>query len=325
MRKKPVYIYSLIYELSKNSRSKKKAISRKLKISPQLVGYSTEKLKSTKQITGFTVQIDPAKFGLINVALFFVFTTFEKEKREAILSYINKSDYVVLAEEMGNGADLFVEYSVPNLSFFNKKHMEFMGKFHKEIQVLAVYPIIVKHNLSKKFLHPRSKERIHKIISGDRLLFKLQSNEKKIIEQLIRNPKATILDISKQTDLNVRTIMRIKKKLEQQQIIMGYSVILNKPMIGIKACMVLINLKHMMPKDLNRIVSFTMIVPEITWVIKILGRYSFLIQIETLKEYKTVVDLLRNQFKFHDYKVFEMAGTIKSTYLPPSLVHRVMW
>lgn len=325
MRKKPVYIYHLIYELSKNSRSNKKTISKKLKRSPQLVGYSIEKLKSTKQITGFTVQIDPSKFGLINVALFFVFTTFEKEKREAILSYINKSDYVVLAEEMGNGADLFIEYSVPNLSFFNKKHMEFMGKFHKEIQVLGVYPIIVKHNLSKKFLHPKSKERIHKIISGDRLLFKLQSNEKKIIEQLIRNPKATILDISKQTDLNVRTIMRIKKKLEQQQIIMGYSVILNRPMIGIKACMVLINLEHMKPKDFNRIVSFAMTVPEITWVIKILGRYSFLIQIETLKEYKTVVDLLRNQFKFHDYKVFEMARTIKSTYLPPTLVHRVMW
>jgi len=137
------------------------------------------------------------------------FTTFEKDKRKEILNELKHIDHITYIESLSHRADLLVEFTVPNLSFFNKLEMELLQKFRKEIKLVEVYPIVVKHKFPPKYLSKRTKEYTHKILSGDRVYAETSKNDKLLLKHLIKSPEATILELSKKTKLNIRTVIAI--------------------------------------------------------------------------------------------------------------------
>lgn len=310
----------LLFELSENSRIKKKDIGKKIKISPQLISYNINKLKKENIIQKFTTVVDPAKFGLINLIEFLAFTTFEKKKREEIISYLKKSKNITKIEEISHGADLIIEYTVQNLSYFNKIHLNFLSKFNEYINVISIYPIIVKHILPKDYLLKKKHTEKSYILSGDRPLAKISSNEKKVLLNLIQRPESTILKISRLTDLNIKTTIKCIKELEKKFIIKNYSIILNYKKLNIKGCYILINFKYFGAKDLDKITSFSKTIPEITQINKLIGHYSFLLKIESLENYNPIIEKLRNQFKFYDYRLYDFTNTIKKSFIPTSIL-----
>ncbi|MBW3020483.1 AsnC family transcriptional regulator [Candidatus Woesearchaeota archaeon] len=314
------YEHRLLYELSLNSRIKKKELSQRLKKSPQLLSYSIDKLKSDKKIMNSCVQIDPAKFGLINVLVLLNFTTFEKDKRKEILNELKEMDNITSIKTLSHRADLLVEFTTSNLSQFNKLEMGLMQKYSKDLKLIDVYPVIVKHKFSPKYLSKRTKDEVSMILSGDREVIEMNNNEKKVILELIKNTEATILEISKKTNLNVRTVISMIKKLEDKKIIRGYTITLDLEKNNISACNMLINMNENTPKEIDKFVEYSRHIPEIVGVYKIIGKNSLLVNIQSLKDYRHVISQLREEFKFHDYQVYDVLNNLKNSYIPLSII-----
>lgn len=320
MMSKIRYINKLIYEMTLDCRAKKKNLSRMLKISPQLVSYSTKKLKKDKYILDYKAQIDPAKFGMTNVIVYIIFTNFEKELERAVKEQLRQSENVTLIQKLSQGADLCVEYTVPNLSLFNKLHSGFLDTFGKDVQVVDIFPVIVKHDFPKKYLNRRSKHRLSKILSGDREPVHLQENARKVLSELIKNPTQNMMEITKKTGLNIRTVIKMKRFLESRKIIMGYTAVLNYEKMDINACQVLINFDYLKSDEIKRIINYAMYVPEIVSIIKIIGRYTLIIKIESLGSYRKVLNDLRKEFRLYNYVVYDIENIIKKDYIPESAI-----
>ncbi|MBW2998265.1 Lrp/AsnC family transcriptional regulator [Candidatus Woesearchaeota archaeon] len=312
--------HRILYELSLNARIKKKELSQKLKKSPQLLGYSIDKLKSDKKIINSCLQIDPAKFGLINVLLLLNYTTFEKDRRREFLSALKEMDNITHIETLSHRADLLIEFTVPNLSQFNKLEMNLMQRFGKDIKLVNVYPVIVKHKFPPKYLSKRTKEYSSMILSGDRVTIEINKNEKKVLLELLKDPESTILDISKKTKLNVRTIISTIKRMENKKIIRGYTITLDFEKNNISACNLLINMNENTPKEIDKFVEFSKQIPEVVRIYKLIGRNSILVNIQSLKDYKHVINQLREEFKFHDYQVYDIVNVLKNNYIPFSIL-----
>ncbi|MGM5488612.1 MAG: Lrp/AsnC family transcriptional regulator [Nanobdellota archaeon] len=314
------YKNKLLFELAQDARVKQKEISRKLKVSPQLVNYTIHKLSTEKVITGFETIIDPARFGLTNIIVVLAYTNFAKSTQKAIVDFLQASDYVTYIDEINQGADLIIEYSVPNLSSFNKAHTYFLEHFSHEVKVVGMFPVIVKHLFPKRYLHKRSKATDDMILSGDREPADLTPKTKQIIACLMEDPLKKVVDIARETDLNVRTVTKTMQLLHARRIIRGYTVRLNYEPLQITVGNVFIIVRNPTQQFMSRFVQYCKQVPEVTLIAKLLGHHNLFVRIESRGEYKAALDKLRAEFKFYEYAVYDSSSVLKNTYIPISEV-----
>ncbi|MFP4424758.1 MAG: Lrp/AsnC family transcriptional regulator [Candidatus Woesearchaeota archaeon] len=314
------YRNKLLFELAQDARIRQREISKKLKISPQRANYTIQKLRTENIITAFETIIDPARFALTNIIVVLAYTNFAKNTQKAILDFLKESEQVTYLDEISQGADLIVEYSVPNLSSFNKAHTAFLEEFSQEVKVVDIFPVIVKHLFPKRYLYRRSKASEEMVLSGDREPADLSENTKKIIQILMEDPAKKVVDISRETDLNVRTVTKTIQQLQSKRIIRGYTIRLNNEALHISVGNVFIRIRNPTQKFMSRFIEFCKQIPEITQINKLIGHHNLFIRIESLHEYRNVLDRLRAEFKFYEYTVYDSSSILKNTYIPFSEV-----
>lgn len=305
-----------LFELSKNSRIRVKKLSNRIRKSQQSTSYMKKNLERKKLVLDYNTIIDPAKFGLINTIVFFNYKNFNSKNIKQIIEYLENNEYATYIEELSQGADLMVEYCVPNLSLFNKENRKLVHKFKTELQMLNIYPVVVKHLYSKKYLNPRKKI-WEAILSGDRDPLDLNENSKKVLSALKETPQEKIIRLAKDADLDPRTLIKIKKELESKKIIRGYSVDFNYTKLNIKKTYVLLQLTYSDKNEITKFLEFTKQHRNTVQLIKLIGKYELLLVLESEKKDHSILNDFREAFHFHDYKILEGKDTLKNTYIPP--------
>ena len=305
----------LLYEVSKNSRITTKELGKILRTSQQSASYLIQSMIKNKQILNFYTLVDSAMFGLTNIIVLFNYTNFDKRNIEKIKKNLLNNEIVTMVEESNLGADLIVQYTVQNLSNFNKEKQDFLHEFKNDIKQIAIYPIIVKHIYTRKYLYPKNQTK-EWVLSGDRNIINFSDKEKKIIKELKKNSKISIIEIAKKTSLDPKTIIQIKKNLEIKNVIKQYSININHKELGIERERYLIKLETDEKSEINRFLSFCNLHKNILTTIKIIGNYEFIITVERFKEENEILPEIRKNFKVQDYQLFNIFEVIKSQTIP---------
>ncbi len=313
-------IKKFIYELSQNSRIKTKELGRKLKISQQSASYLIQSWQQKKKIIGYSMVVDPAKFGLLQVLVYLNYADFDNKNIKEVVNYLKNNDHVVQIEKLKQGYDLAVVFCVPNLSLYNKLMWVFLQKFKKTVLLAETYPIVVKHIYNKKYLMGYKRE-AESIISGDRDVYKISNKEKNILNLLYQNSTESIVQIHKKTKLNPKTIIRLRKKMEKNKVIRGYSTIFDIEKIGIQKKQVLISSASMKLTDDKKILQFALTHSNIVSLTRLIGNYDILLEIEEEENSKKdVLRDLRTNFSISKYKIIEGGNMIKDKYVPQSVL-----
>ncbi|MFP4117778.1 MAG: Lrp/AsnC family transcriptional regulator [Candidatus Woesearchaeota archaeon] len=312
--------HRIMQELATDARMRRKDIAKKTKLSPQMVSYVISRAESHRLIQGYTTNIDPARFGLINIEVFLSYTNFEKENLRDIRKFILAEDHITYIEELSHGADLLIEYTVPNLSFFNKRYTALMEAFGNTVETLSINPVIVKHKFSKDYLSRKAKKKFEYIYSGDREPIALSPNTRAVLRELREDPKKNIIDIAGATGMNVRTVLKILKYLSENRIIRSFGIDVNYKGLGIRSALILISIKNISNDDVKRLISLSKTTPEITSVTKLIGRFGIALKIESLKDYEEILDKIRKEINFYEYLLYDSRGVLKNTYIPSEVL-----
>ncbi|MCB9362838.1 Lrp/AsnC family transcriptional regulator [Candidatus Woesearchaeota archaeon] len=307
----------LLFELSKDSRMQKKALAKKLRLSQPLLNYTLSKM-SKNRLFEEEIIVDPARFDLTNIRVLFSFTTEEYKTREKIIRTLEKDDTVVYMEKILLGADLLVEYSVPNLSFYNKQMMDFMDEFGSSIRTTDIFPIIVKYILQRKYLYKPDTSDM--VISGDRAPVLLSQRAAKVLAALVKEPTAPIVRLAEKTKSSSRSVINIIKNLEQQGVIKGYTINLNFEELDIETCTLAVALPQQDHQTIKSLINYVRETPEITQLVKTINARGVLIRIETLSHYSKVIKQVCRMFNIYDYRIYEGGNVIKNTYVPLSQI-----
>lgn len=278
----PTILRRLLYFLSKNARMTTKEFGRLLSISQQSASYTIKNLEKEKTIQNYQTVADPAKFGLINIILLMDYQDFEAKTTSAIKRQLREDPSVVRVEETAQGADLLVEYSVPNLSYFNKQHKDFLYAHKDKLEVTEAHVVIVKHHYTKNYLHRRHQERGEIIISGDRDPMALDEKHTTVLKELLKDPTVPVSAIARSAKMDPKTVTAAKRWLERKKIIRGYSVVLDHERLGITREHLFVSLSHDGPEGERRFVEFCHQHKNITAVTKTIGPYDAFITTERL-------------------------------------------
>lgn len=306
----------LLFFLSKDARIKTKELGRLLNVSQQNISYTINKLVSEKTIKSYQAIIDPAKFSLINIIIFLNYQNFDQKTTSAIKKYLKEDTSIVRIEETVQGADLLVEYCVPNLSYFNKQYKEFMFTFHDLVYLVETFVVIVKHNYTKNYLHKRYPDISQIIISGDRDPIILDDRQNKILQEITNDPIIPIVKISNKNKFDPKTVKNNKKFLEKKEIIRKYSIVIDHAALEITREFIFLNLAPEKLEDEKRFLEFCTLHKNIIVVTKVLGKYDLLITTERLPKDSVVISDLRKEFRVKDYKIIASDNIIKYNFLP---------
>jgi len=305
----------LVYALSSNARLTTKKLGQLLSVSQQNASYMVKSLLKKDILQKYLTVIDPARFGLTNVIVLYNYKSFDKRSITNLKYYLLEHPYIVTAEEVSQGADLLLEYSVPNLSFFNKKHTEFLYKYQSLLQVADIYIVVVKHLYEKKYL-VNTHDYNETIVCGDRNRFMFNTNQKKVLLELNKNAKEPVINIAHKLKIDSKTVVRIKKQLEKQKIILKYSMLFNYNKLDIVKKYLFIHLVHKDPNEIKKLLEFTKQNENIVEAVKIIGDYELMLVIEKHKQSNQVVTDLRKNFQITKYKIIESDNLFKQNYIP---------
>jgi len=309
---------NLLYELSKNSRQSTKKIGKLLRISQQSASYLILSALKNKTILNYHTLIDPARFGLTNILVMYNYTNFDSKKINEIQKAMKDNDYITIIEEASLGADMLVQFTVPNLSLFNKENQELLYKFRKDLKLVSIYPIIVKHLYTRKYLRPQ-KEDVSWILSGDRDVMQFNEKQKALMKELNRDGKISLLQLAKNMKTDTKTVARIKKNLENRNVIRQYSIVINHKKLGIKREKILIQLNSDEKKETDRFISFCKFHKNILTAIKLIGDYEIILTVEKFGE-KDVLSELRKEFHIAKYKLIKVENILKSETVPRAVL-----
>lgn len=304
----------LLYELSTNAREKQTNIAKRLRISPQTLKYHLDNLTQKRTYNTHTI-IDPARRGLITIRCFLNFTSFNKHTQNDIIRELKDKPDVVFIQRLRLGADLLIEYAVPNLSYFNKTHTAFLHQNSDAIRNTNTYPVLVRYIFSRTYMRPRTKNR-SKILSGDREPVDISTTEQEVLNEIIKEPQSTILDLARKTSHDPRTIRSAITHCEKNKIIRGYSIDIDYRQTKISSALLGIHFNYVTPKELDRFVEFANQTKEIVRLEKVIGQEEVFLSIETFTNYTEIIEHLREEFKITQYSVFEAGNIEKNTYVP---------
>ena len=309
----------LVFFLSKNARIKTKELGRLLNMSQQNISYNIKKLQADGIIKSYNAVIDPSKFGYVNIILFLNYKNFNAKTTNSIKKYLIENPNVVRIEETVEGSDLLIEYCVPNLSYFNKQHKEFMYAFNESVQLVESYVVIVKHNYTKNYLHKRFAERTQLIISGDRDPISLDEKQIFILREIVSNPIIPIVKIAEKYNLDPKTIRNNIKFLERKNIIRKYSIVFNHEALDITREFIFLSLAPEKLEDEKKFMEFCNLQKNIVTVTKVLGKYDILITSERLDKEPSIIKELRKQFKVINYRILTSDNIVKHNFLPENI------
>jgi Lrp/AsnC family transcriptional regulator, leucine-responsive regulatory protein len=310
MRKK---LKRLIHLLSVNARKTTKQLGKEIRASQQSASYMLNKLQKEKYFINFTTVMDPVKFGLVNVLVLYDFVKFQA--KTDVINFLKKSPYVVSIEMCMQGADIVVEYCVPNLSLFNKENKKLMHTFRRELNQKEVYPIVVKHLCGRDYL-TRSRIDSAIIVAGDRNTIKLTELQKKMLLILQNNARTSTMSMVKTLKIDPKTVVKTRKKLEKEKVIRQYSLVLDAPSIPLSHTHVLMSLDYDNVNGIDTFIQHIRQTKNIIQIIKVIGDYDVLITIEKEGTGKSVLQELRKTFPIVKYKVIESEKIIKSQSIP---------
>lgn len=303
----------LFYELSKNSRITTKKIGQMLSISQQSASSLLKKFKEDNVIQKYHTLVDPAKLGFINIIVLYQYTLFRNAR--FIKKYLLEESYATRIEEINQGADLLVEYTVPNLSFFNKLHKEFLFRFKESIKTSDTYVVVVKRTYTKDYLSSGAEAR-QAILSGDREIIQLDDLQKKVLKAVILDARTSIIKIAEQTNKDPKTIAKVKEVLQKEKIIRRYSALLNYEQIEIKREHLFLDIEWESQDEITRFDEFTKQHKNIVGVTKTIGPYDVMLTIEYVKGGKSAVIDIRKAFPVRDYRLMESEHIPKYDFFP---------
>jgi len=305
-------IKKLIFEYSTHSRITTKELGKKIGSSQQSASYLLNMMKKRNLIENPTTIIDAIKLGYMNilVGLNLINPGLKKE----IIEELKKIPTITSIEECKEGIDLLLEYTVPNLSAFNKSHTETISKLYKQLKTEFIYPIIVIHQYNKNYLLRRSKDS-DIILFGDRVLREISERENLILNDLVKNPDKKLIDISEDLDIPVKTVIKIKKGLEKKYIIRGYGSIINHKKLGIIRNIMFIRFSSEGIKQIEKFYEYTKNNKNIIRFIKLIGDYQMAIYFESLKE-EDIIKEIRSNFPVESYHIIKNEKVHKKRYLP---------
>lgn len=236
----------ILYELDNNSRQPIKNIAKKLRISREVVNYRIKKMVDLKIIRNFTTNTSIFKIGFFTVKTYINFVDVSILKEKEIINYLLKNKKIGWLYKVIGKWDLNIIFFGDDLSDFSIFWNEFYSKYgkyiyDKETTIFEYGEIYPRDFLIENVAY--EKKDVSRVFSILHKNYEIDNIEKGILKILSKNSRENILFIAKKLNVSTNTIYSKIKKLEKENVILGYTIGINHDLLNLNYYKILLYFK----------------------------------------------------------------------------------
>lgn len=303
----------IINELNYNCRESNAKIGKTIGLSRDSVAYRIKNLEKEEIIENYTIEINYEELGYTAFSFAIKLQNISQETEQKIVNFLIKNKSVVFIEKTLSKYDLVFIILAKSLEQINeemKSIRQFIGINLKYIDIgisleTFEFPTFL-------FDHKESPIKIN-----NKKSYILDSKDKQILSELVKNSKITAVDLSVKIKLSVFAIADRIKKLYRQDIIHKFKAVINTEKLGYHKYTILINLFN--SKVEQQLLDFCKAHKQIWEIDKSLGNYNYAIEVyaKNNEEFKQVVDEIMGTFSksIIDYETLIVLKKIKHKYI----------
>lgn len=289
----------IIFELSRDSRQSYKQIAKKIKSKKDTIAYHISQLQKKGIITRYVPVFSLSKLGIYSGKIYLKLHGLSKEDEKRIIKSLIKNKSVCwVAKAFGHWDLLIGLYTKDIIEFSNKKN-EILSQFSKFIDDYDITQIEDALVFQRDYmLKTPLKYREEFIFGGEVNKIELDRISKEIIGLIRNKARFDYIDLSKNLDLDARTIQRKIKELKSKNILQGYTCFIDINKLGYQLHKLCISLKDHKKENIDELISHLKKNPNTIHLIKSLGSWELEVEIETnkLNSVYEYISELKNKF-----------------------------
>jgi Lrp/AsnC family transcriptional regulator, leucine-responsive regulatory protein len=293
MHKLDVKDYKILKELDKDYRKSFSEIAKTVGLSKNSIALRFEKLK--EYIMHGAVGIDNELLGYKMVKVFYSFDYYDEKIENQLIQELKKHKNILWVARFYGPFDISICLMVRDLNNLVTHITQFNERFAKQIREKEIQIVSKQFFCRHGYLYGETLPVNTKVFQTEKRYI-LSDKEKKILSTFRNDPRMSIIEISKKTNISPKTISVILKKLEKNKIITGYYMTLDNTKFNLNTFKILIqiyNTKH--AKDFE---EYLISLPNIRHFRKMLGLWDYEIDLvyPNMKELHKQIDVIKQKF-----------------------------
>lgn len=297
MRKLDMVDRKILLELDNNARITFSKIGKKLRIGKNNVQYRVKSLIKDGVIISFVTQFSIGNLGLFLGKIYMQIAGVTDQTRQEIYDYLIRDKRLNWVAECEGRWNLMIAGYIENVKQLDSIKRDFFRKYEEYVTAYDVVFVVEAYISKRNYLVPHSKiiKEIKKFIGLKKAV--LDKYDSMVIHAIANDARFNYVDIAKKLKLNVKTVQKRVKDLEQKGVIQDYIMLIDLKKIGynfFKICIFLQNYESRYEQFLKYCINH----PNVIHVIESLGPWEIELEIEAerLQDFYDLVHEIRNQF-----------------------------
>ena len=317
----------ILYALDKNSRASFTNIGKEVGMAPENVRYRINSFLKNGIIKYNIAIINAAKLGASYYDVYIKLQNVDEKKKSEVISFFINSQKVTWIGDIEGTFDIAMIVMVWN----QIELQEWMNEFHKKFSAVIMKKTVAI-NIRGEFLRRdylvgykrEDKQMIKKSVnveySASEDLFRLDNIDAKICKSLATNSRISSVEIGKNLDISPDTAVLHIKKLMKENIITGFSIILDNEKIGQMHYKLFIYLNNISEDKTLKLLSFMRLNNRVIAIIKTLAEWDYEIDLEVdnISQLKEFTMEMTNNFSeiIRDYNTVRVLDMPKYNFYP---------
>jgi len=304
----------ILYELDKNARISYSEIAKKIRLSKNSVINRIKEMERKEIILGYNTLININTLGHTTYDIYLKFKGTSLEQEQRIIAELVKNKNIWLVAKVEGNINLSLLISTKTPEEFNAIWKKIHEKIKPYVTVVRIAILLEYHHFPRKYLLDSNQGKT--AVIGRRDNINLNKIEEQLLKALSENARVSILEISKKLKLTPKSISTKIKKLEKQEIILGYKANLNFRKLGRSYYKIMLDLNDL--KIVPEIYDYIISNKNVVYFDKFIGGkdFEFDLEIDSFESFLNFMDELKKKFgKFiNDYEYLNPTRIYKSQY-----------
>lgn len=306
-----------------NAKTPLNTLSKKLGISRELIDYHIKKLEQKGYILGYQARINLGYFTPLHYNLLVKFKKRDSDKEEHFFTFLKSLPYTFFISRVAGEYDVIIGFGIQKIaqlgSYINAiyEHYDELVDQHElftELEELKddfttlIDPQQISAETSKQIVE--RKEQLDEV-------------EKQIVNLLTKNGRESSVQIGTVLNLTSAAVSYRIKKLERENIILGYRTLVDLMKFEKEFYYVFFNVSSPTKENERKAIEVLKTQPYIIWATKVAGNDSYLCLVyadnnaQFSAHLKVLQEKISNMTKMSVYLMLEF---MYHNYLPPGLV-----
>ena len=287
----------ILFHLSLNGRASLAELSKKTKLSKEVIHYRLKNLEKSGVIEGYYAVVNTYKMGKVFFRVYIKTINMTNKIENGFIEFLKNHQKVTWIVEVDGDFDFLYVVWANDIIEFEKVYKEINDRFGKYIQEKFFSVMTNVYYFKYKYLVGRQDGTFR--LTGGKLEYpKLDDLDLKLISLLSNQGRMPLVEIANKLDSNAKLIKTRMKRLEKLGIITCYNVKINHKLLGYSQRKIMFNLNDISSETIQKMISFLTYHPSTIYITMAIGQYDleFEMMESSHQDFHNLLKDLKNTF-----------------------------